>query len=87
MSILSAIEAFNKASQPVITLTSTRDGRVTAMLPRVGREIIVQDSSFNPEVKTTSAGMAGLCEEARLAMEPAQALLSEGLDALQKLSS
>lgn len=50
------------------------------------REIIVQDSSFDPEVKATPADMAWLCEEARRAMEPGLALLSEGLDALHKLN-
>ena len=86
MSILAAIEAFNKAGQPEIAVVTTRDGRVTAKLPRVGREIIVQDSSFNPEVKVTPADMSWLCEEARRAMEPGMALLLEGLDALRKLN-
>jgi hypothetical protein len=58
MSILAAIEVFNKTSQPEIAVVTTRDGRVTAKLPRVGREIIVQDSSFNPEVKAAPADMA-----------------------------
>ena len=85
MSILAAIEAFNKASQPEITVVTTRDGRVTANLPRVSREIVIQDSTFNPEIKVHPADMAWLCEEARRAMEPGMALLSEGLEALQKL--
>ncbi len=87
MSIVDAIEAFNKTSQPQITVLTTRDGRVTAKLPRVGREIIVQDSSFNPEVKATAADMAWLCEEARRAMAPGMALLSKALDALHKVNS
>ena len=86
MSILTAIEAFNKASQPEIAVLTTRDGRVTANLPRVGREIIAQGSSFNPDVKVNPADMAWLCEEARRAMEPGMALLSEWLDALHKLT-
>jgi hypothetical protein len=87
MSILAAIEAFNQTSQPQISVLTTRDGRVTAKLPRVGREIIVQDSSFNPEVKATAADMAWLCEEARRAMAPGMTLLSEALDELQKLNA
>ena len=86
MSILAAIEVFNKTSQPEIAVVTTRDGRVTAKLPRVGREIIVQDSSFNPEVKAAPADMAWLCEEARRAMAPGMALLSEALDALHQLN-
>ena len=87
MSILTAIEAFNKESQPEITVITTRDGRVTAKLPRVGREIVVHDSSFKPNVKVTAVDIAWLCEEARRATEPGMALLSEGLDALLKLKS
>ena len=85
MSILTAIEAFNKESQPEIAVITTRDGRVTAKLPRVGREIVVHDSSFKPDIKVTPADIAWLCEEARRAIEPGMALLSEGLDALHKL--
>jgi hypothetical protein len=87
MSILIAIEAFNKETQPGIAVITTRDGRVTAKLPRVGREIVVHDSSFNPDIKSTPADIAWLCEEARRAMEPGMALLSEGLDALHKLKA
>jgi hypothetical protein len=87
MSTLTAIEAFNKENQPEIAVVTTRDGRVTAKLPRVGREIVVHDSSFNPDIKATAAGMAWLCEEARRAMEPGMALLSAGLDALHKLKA
>ena len=86
MSILAAIEAFNKTSQPEIAVLTTRDGRVTAKLPRVGREITVQDSTLNSEVKVSVEGMAWLCEEAHQAMEPGMALLSEGLNALHKLN-
>jgi hypothetical protein len=87
MSILAAIEAFNKTSDPKILVLTTRDGRVTAKLPRLDREIIVQDSALNPAVKATSADMAWLCEEANRAMAPGMALLTKALDALHKLNA
>jgi hypothetical protein len=55
MSLTDAIEAFNQSSQPQITLQTSRDGRVTAHLPRVGREVLVEGSQFNQEVKVTAA--------------------------------
>ena len=36
-----AIDAFNESSDPKIEVLTTRDGRTTATLPRVAREIIV----------------------------------------------
>jgi len=82
MSLTDAIEAFNQSSQPQITLQTSRDGRVTATLPRVGREVLVEGSPFNKEVKVTAADLASLCEEARRASAPGMALLEAGLGAL-----
>jgi hypothetical protein len=82
MSLTDAIEAFNQTSQPQITLRPSRDGRVTAHLPRVGREVLVEGSPFNKEVKVTASDVAWLCEEARRASAPGMALLEAGLGAL-----
>ena len=82
MNLTAAIEAFNASSQPQIVLQTTRDGRVTAVLPRVGREIIVEGSPFNKDVKVTAADVALLCEEARRAFAPGMALLEAALEAL-----
>jgi hypothetical protein len=85
MNLTSAIETFNKASQLQVTLQTSRDGRVTATLPRVGREVLVEGSPFNKEVVVTATDIAWLCEEARRALASATALLEAGLSALQKL--
>lgn len=85
MSLTDAIEAFNQSSQPQITLHPSRDGRVTAHLPRVGREILVEGSPFNKEVKVTAADLAWLGEEARRASAPGMALLEAALGALDGL--
>jgi hypothetical protein len=82
MSILSLIEAFNDAFNPQIETLPTRDGRVRAKLPRVGREILVQGSQFNVDVKVTPSDLALLCEEVRRAMAPGVALMDESLNAL-----
>jgi len=82
MSISSSIEAFNDAFNPKIELLPTRDGRVRANLPRLGREILVEGSQFNADVKVTPADLASLCEEVRRAMAPGVALLDEALNAL-----
>jgi len=82
MSIMSSIEAFNEAFNPEIELLPTRDGRVRANLPRVGREILVQGSQFNADVKVTPADLASLCEEVRRAMAPGVALMDEALNAI-----
>jgi len=82
VSLTDAIEAFNQSSQPQITLHPRRDGRVIAHLPRVGREVLVEGSPFNKEVKVTAADLASLCEEARRASAPGMALLEAGLGAL-----
>jgi len=85
MDLTAAIEAFNTSSQPQIELLTTRDARVVAKLPRVNREIIVKDSSFNKNVKVTVADVAWLCEEARRAVAPGMALLEAALGALNGL--
>ena len=81
--VFAAIAAFNKSSQPEITVLTTRDGRTVAKLPRVGREIVVQETALNPNIKVTLGDLALLCEEARLAGAPGQALLDAGLAALK----
>ena len=85
MGLTAAIEAFNTSSQPQIECLTTRDARVVAKLPRVNREIIVKDSSFNKNVKVTVADVAWLCEEARRAVAPGMALLEAALGALDGL--
>jgi formylmethanofuran:tetrahydromethanopterin formyltransferase len=85
MTVHEAIAALNDVSTEKIKTLTTRDGREIADLPRVGREVIIRDSSFNKNVKVTPADIAWLCEEARLAMAPAQALLNSALDALKAI--
>ena len=85
MNLGAAIEAFNASSQSPIELVNTRDGRVETTLPRVGREIIVEGSPINTEVKVTAADIALLCEEARLSITPGMALLEAALEALNNL--
>jgi hypothetical protein len=85
MDLTAAVEAFNASSQPQIELRPTRDGRVNAFLPRVGREILVEGSRFNQEVKVTAADAAWLAEEARRAAAPGLALLEAALGALGEL--
>ena len=82
-----AIEAFNESSQPQIKLTTSRDGRVTAHLPRIDRDVLVEGSPFNKEVKVTASDVAWLCEEARQASAPGMALLEAGLGALGGLEA
>lgn len=84
MSLTDAIEAFNQSSQPQIALRTSRDGRVSAHLPRVGRDVLVAGSPFNTEIKVTAADIAWLCEEARRASAPGMALLEAGLGALHE---
>ena len=85
MNLVTAIETFNKSNQSQVTLQPTRDGRVTAVLPRVGREIMVQGSTFNKDVKLTASDIAWLCDEARHALAPGMALLEAALTALHTL--
>ncbi len=85
MNLIAAIEAFNESSQPQIDLRPSRDGRVSAFLPRLGREILVEDSQFKEDVRVTAEDVAWLCEEARRAFAPGMALLGAGLSALSDL--
>ncbi len=85
MDLTAAIEAFNESSQPQIDFHHTRDGRAIAILPRVGREIIVQDSTVGTGGQVTAEDIAWLCEEARRAFAPGMALLEAGLGALGDL--
>ncbi|HEU4457248.1 MAG TPA: hypothetical protein VFR81_29535 [Longimicrobium sp.] len=85
MDLISAIEAFNEAGGPQIELLTTRDGRVRATLPRLKRDIIVEGSRFNKDVKVTAADVAALCEEARLAFAPGMALLQAAIGALNEM--
>ena len=82
MDLVVAIEAFNGSSDLRIELHPTRDGRITASLPRVGRTILVQGSSFDKEVAVTAQDLAWLCKEAKHASAPGLALLAAALDAL-----
>jgi hypothetical protein len=86
MNLTAAIEAFNQASEPKIELLTTRDGRVVATLPRVGRKVIVEGSPFHSDVKVTAADIAALCQEARLASAPGLALLDAALGSFGELS-
>ena len=84
MSIQTAIQILNEASQQQIELHPTRDGRITATLPRVGREVVVQEN-MSRQVKVTASDIAWLCEEARLALAPATGLLEAALEELKEL--
>jgi len=87
MELFSAIEAFNNLSAPKIKLLPRRDGRVNAELPRTGQTILVVDSQFKPEVKVAERDLALLCQEARAAAAPANALLDAALGAMNDLAS
>jgi hypothetical protein len=87
LTLAAAIEKFNKSSHQKIKLTTTRDGRMEASLPLVGREIIVEDSPFNKDVKVTPSDLAWLCEEARRAFAPGMALLEATLAHLGDVTS
>lgn len=84
MDLETAIEAFNESSQPQIDRQATRDGRVTAVLPRVGREVIVR-GSITGTVEVKAEDVAWLCEEARRAFAPGMALLEATLGVLSEL--
>ncbi len=85
MNLTVAIKALNESSKLQIVLQTSRDGRVTAVLPRVGRKIIVEGSPFNKDIKVTAADLACLCEEARRAFAPGMSLLEAGLATLSDL--
>ena len=83
MNLTPAIHAFNEASDPKIELHPTRDGRVTATLPRVGKQIMVAPPTVgNTDLRVTAHDVALLCEEARRAYAPGMALLTAALQAL-----
>ena len=84
MKLTTAIQDYNKSSHRKIKLSPTRDGRVTAKLPLVGRQILAEGSSFNKEVVVTGTDVAWLCEEARRSLAPGMALLEASLAQLGK---
>lgn len=87
MSLTALIEEFNKTSEPKIDLHPTRDGRVGAILPRTGREILVEGSDFKEDVRVTAQDLATLCREVRLALAPGLALLDASLEAFDTLDA
>jgi len=86
MNLVAAIEAFNQHSQPRIELQPRRDGRTVALLPRLGREIVVKGGELNPRLKVSSQDIALLCEEAQLAIAPGMALLEAALATMGKVA-
>ena len=79
MDLTSAIQAFNESSDLKIKMVTSRDGRVTATLPRTGQKIIAQGSPFNTDVQVKPRDVALLCEEARRAVAPGTNLLDAAL--------
>ncbi len=86
MNLTDAINSFNAVAQLEIKLLPTRDGRILATLPRVGREIIVEGST-SKEIEVTATDVAWLCEEARRSMSANLALLEAAQIALVELVS
>jgi hypothetical protein len=86
MNLVAAIEAFNQHGQPRIGLQVARDGRTLAVLPRLGKEIVVKASALNPKLKVSSQDIALLCEEAQLAIAPGMSLLESALAAMGKVA-
>jgi hypothetical protein len=86
MNLVAAIEAFNQRGQPRIDLQVHRDGRTVAMLPRLGKEILVKGTPSNPNLTISSQDIALLCEEAQLAIAPGMALLESALAAMGKVA-
>jgi hypothetical protein len=85
MSLIDAIETFNRTGQPRIELRTAADGRVLARLPRLGREVVVRGGGA--EVGgPSSQDLAALCEEAQLAIAPGMALLEAGLAAIGRVA-
>jgi hypothetical protein len=74
-----AIELYNKTAHRKIELKPTRDGRVTAVLPHLGKEAVVQGNMTHTR-EVTAQDVALVCREARLAMAPALALLDSALE-------
>ena len=86
MDLVAAIDAFNQHGLPRIELRTTGDGRVVALLPRLGREIVVKGTPQNPRLKVSTQDVALLCEEAQLAIAPGMALLEAALAAMGKVA-
>jgi hypothetical protein len=86
MDLISAIESFNKTSQPPIELQSTRDGRTLAHLPRLGKQIVVRGACRSHGPGVSSQDIALLCEEAQLAIAPGMTLLEAALAAMGKVA-
>jgi hypothetical protein len=81
MGLVQLIEEFNRAGEPKIDLHPSRDGRVGATLPRLGREILVEGSAFKEDVRVTSEDLAALVREVTQALAPGLALLNASLEA------
>ena len=86
MNLVDAIEAFNQRGWPRIELREQADGRVTALLPRLGREVLVKGPRLSPEFQVSSQALALLCEEAQLAVAPGIALLEAALAAMGRVA-
>lgn len=86
MSLVAAIEAFNQHSPLRIELQQRRDGRTIALLPRLGKEIVVKGTGFAPRLALSAQDIALLCEEAQLAIAPGMALLEAALAAMGKVA-
>ena len=86
MNLVDAIEAFNQRGRPRIELRAHADGRVTALLPRLGREILVKGPLRNPAFKVAAQDLALLCDEAQLAVAPGVALLEVALAAIGRVA-
>jgi hypothetical protein len=77
--LIQAIEAYNETASRKIQLKPTRDGRVTAVLPHLGQEAVVQGNITHTR-EVTAQDIALVCREARLAMGAALALLDAALE-------
>jgi hypothetical protein len=77
--LIQAIEAYNETASRKIELKPTRDGRVTAILPHLGKEALGQGNITHTR-EVTADDIALVCREARLAMGPALALLDAALE-------
>jgi hypothetical protein len=86
MSLVSLVEEFNQAGASRIDLKPTRGGSVGAVLPRVGREVLIEDSDFKADVRVTPRDLAAVCQEVRLALAPGLALLDAALEALARVN-
>lgn len=86
MSLIEAIETFNRTGQPKIELRHGHDGRVLARLPRLGREVVVRGGGGLETGGPSSQDLAALCEEAQLAIAPGMALLEAGLAAIGRVA-